>query len=72
MMQQSHENELLLETVRDFMEKEIFPHEEQVDKNGSVSYFMPTNSVNVRRRLSLNVLLLSNCILLEGLLFLTS
>ena len=36
-MQQSHENELLLETVKSFMEKEIYPHEEQVDKDGYVS-----------------------------------
>ena len=36
-MQQSHENELLLETVKSFMEKEIYPHEEQVDKDGCVS-----------------------------------
>ena len=36
-MQQSHENEQLLKTVKSFMEKEIYPHEEQVDKEGYVS-----------------------------------
>ena len=36
-MQQSHENELLLETVKSFMKKEIYPFEEQVDKDGHVS-----------------------------------
>ncbi len=32
----SHENELLLNTVRSFMEAEIYPHEEMVDKLGEV------------------------------------
>ncbi|MFT4725593.1 MAG: acyl-CoA dehydrogenase [Granulosicoccus sp.] len=32
----SHENELLVSTVRSFIEEEIFPHEEQVDKLGEV------------------------------------
>ncbi len=36
-MQQSHENQLLLKTVKSFMEKEIYPYEEQVDKEGYVS-----------------------------------
>ena len=36
-MQHSHENQLLLQTVQSFMEKEIFPHEEKVDKDGYVS-----------------------------------
>jgi acyl-CoA dehydrogenase len=31
-----HENELLLETVKKFMEKEIFPFEQEVDKAGIV------------------------------------
>jgi len=35
-MQKSHENQLLLETVKSFMEKEIYPHEEQVDKAGVI------------------------------------
>ena len=34
--QVSHENELLLSTVRAFMEDEIFPHEEEVDRMGEV------------------------------------
>ena len=33
----SHENELLLNTVRSFMEEELFPHEEEVDRLGYVS-----------------------------------
>ncbi|MFT4649993.1 MAG: acyl-CoA dehydrogenase [Polaribacter sp.] len=32
----SHENEMILETVRAFMEKEIYPHEEEVDRLGYV------------------------------------
>ncbi|QIE45021.1 acyl-CoA dehydrogenase [Pseudohalocynthiibacter aestuariivivens] len=32
----SHENELLLNTVRAFMEEEMFPHEQMVDKTGEV------------------------------------
>ncbi len=32
----NHENELLLQTVRSFMKREIFPHEEEVDRLGSV------------------------------------
>ena len=32
----SHENEMILQTVRSFMEKEIFPHEEEVDRLGYV------------------------------------
>ena len=32
----SHENELLLNTVRAFMEAEIYPHEDEVDKLGYV------------------------------------
>ena len=32
----SHENEMILQTVRAFMEKEIFPHEEEVDRLGYV------------------------------------
>ncbi|MGI9408053.1 MAG: acyl-CoA dehydrogenase family protein, partial [Hyphomicrobiaceae bacterium] len=32
----SHEREMLVETVRAFMEQEIFPHEEQVDREGRV------------------------------------
>ena len=32
----SHENELLLNTVRSFMEDEIYPHEEMVDRLGEV------------------------------------
>jgi acyl-CoA dehydrogenase len=32
----SHENELLLSTVRAFMEAEIYPHEDMVDKLGEV------------------------------------
>ncbi len=32
----SHENEMLLDTVRAFMEAEIFPHEDHVDKLGEV------------------------------------
>ena len=35
-MQQSHENELLLKSVKSVMEKEIYPFEEQVDKDGCV------------------------------------
>ena len=31
-----HENQLLLETVRAFMEAEIYPHEDMVDKEGEV------------------------------------
>ena len=31
-----HENELLISTVKAFMEKEIFPHEDFVDKSGVV------------------------------------
>ena len=34
--QESHENELLLSSVRRFMEDEIFPHEDQVDRDGAV------------------------------------
>ena len=33
---QSHENDLLLATVRAFMEAEIYPHEELVDRTGEV------------------------------------
>jgi len=32
----SHENEMILQTVRAFMEKEVFPHEEEVDRLGYV------------------------------------
>ncbi len=32
----NHENELLLQTVRAFMEQEILPHEEEVDRLGQV------------------------------------
>ncbi|OED35238.1 acyl-CoA dehydrogenase [Chromatiales bacterium (ex Bugula neritina AB1)] len=32
----SHENELLLKTVREFMDAEIYPHEEEVDRLGDV------------------------------------
>jgi len=32
----SHENEILLSTVRSFMEQELFPHEDDVDKKGEV------------------------------------
>jgi len=32
----NHENQLLAETVRRFMEEEIFPHEEQVDRDAQV------------------------------------
>ena len=32
----SHENEMLLQTVRSFMEQEIYPHEETVDRLGEV------------------------------------
>jgi len=32
----SHENEMILQTVRLFMEKEIFPHEDEVDRLGYV------------------------------------
>ena len=32
----SHENELLLNTVRSFMEAEIYPHEDMVDRTGEV------------------------------------
>jgi len=32
----SHENELLLQTVRAFMQAEIYPHEQEVDKLGEV------------------------------------
>ena len=32
----SHENELLVQTVRAFVDKEMLPYEEEVDKNGSV------------------------------------
>ena len=32
----SHENELLLKTVKSFMEAEMFPHEERVDSTGEV------------------------------------
>jgi len=32
----SHENELLLKTVRSFMDAEIYPHEDEVDKLGYV------------------------------------
>ncbi len=32
----SHENELLLNTVRSFLEAEIYPHEEMVDQTGEV------------------------------------
>ncbi|MEE2774652.1 MAG: acyl-CoA dehydrogenase family protein [Pseudomonadota bacterium] len=35
-MESDHENELLLKTVRTFMEKEIFPFENEVDKAGEV------------------------------------
>ena len=35
-VQTSHENELLLNTVRSFMEAEIYPHEEMVDRTGEV------------------------------------
>ncbi|NDA08539.1 MAG: acyl-CoA dehydrogenase, partial [Alphaproteobacteria bacterium] len=32
----SHENQLLAETVRRFMEEEMFPHEEKVDRDAHV------------------------------------
>ena len=32
----SHENELLLKTVQSFLEAEIYPHEEEVDRTGEV------------------------------------
>ena len=32
----NHENELLLKTVKSFMEAEMFPHEEMVDSTGEV------------------------------------
>lgn len=32
----SHENELLLQTVRSFMQQELYPHEESVDRLGEV------------------------------------
>ncbi len=32
----SHENELLLNTVRSFLDAEIYPHEEMVDRTGEV------------------------------------
>ena len=32
----SHENELLLNTVRSFLETEIYPHEDMVDRAGEV------------------------------------
>ena len=32
----SHENELLLNTLREFMDREIYPHEEEVDKLSEV------------------------------------
>jgi alkylation response protein AidB-like acyl-CoA dehydrogenase len=35
-VQTSHENELLLNTVRSFLEDEIYPHEEMVDRTGEV------------------------------------
>ncbi|MGB7262398.1 MAG: acyl-CoA dehydrogenase family protein [Albidovulum sp.] len=35
-MDTSHENELLLSTVRAFMEAELFPHEDMVDRLGTV------------------------------------
>ena len=34
--QDNHENELLIASVRRFMEDEIFPHEDQVDREGAV------------------------------------
>ena len=34
--QTSHETELLLNTVRNFMEAEIYPHEDMVDRTGEV------------------------------------
>jgi acyl-CoA dehydrogenase len=34
--EQSHENELLLKTVQSFLEAEIYPHEEEVDRTGEV------------------------------------
>ena len=33
-METSHETELLISTVRRFVETEMFPHEEQVDRLG--------------------------------------
>ena len=35
-IQVSHENELLLKTLREFMDSEIYPHEEEVDRLGEV------------------------------------
>ena len=35
-MHMSHEEELLLATVRGFLEDECFPHEEMVDQAGEV------------------------------------
>src|SRR6056300_754205 len=34
--QLNHENQLLADSVRRFMEEEIFPHEDQVDRDGAV------------------------------------
>lgn len=35
-MSMSHENELLLNTVQSFLEAEIYPHEDEVDRTGQV------------------------------------
>ena len=35
-IEHSHENELLLKTVQSFLEAEIYPHEEEVDRTGEV------------------------------------
>jgi alkylation response protein AidB-like acyl-CoA dehydrogenase len=34
LMTQNHEQELLEKTVKRFVEEELYPHEEAVDKNG--------------------------------------
>ena len=35
-MDAGHERQMLLETVQAFMEQEIYPHEEEVDRLGAV------------------------------------
>ena len=36
MLSASHEHQMLLKTVERFMEEEIYPHEEMVDREGAV------------------------------------
>ena len=36
LMNKNHEKELLENTVKRFVEEELYPHEETVDKNGEV------------------------------------